>query len=51
MIFFEYLNRFNLRVSVKSASFEALELMHIKPKFSSWSKKLSSNHPELSRDF
>ena len=49
MIFFEYLNRFNLRV--KSASFEALELMHIKPKFLPWSKKLSSNHPELSRDF
>ena len=36
---------------VKSASFEALGLMHIQPKFSSLFRKLSSNHPELTRDF
>ena len=49
--FFEYLERFNLRVTVKSASFEVLGLMHIQSKFSSLFKKLSSNHPELTRDF
>ena len=51
IIFFEYLERFNLRVTVKSASFEVLGLMHIQSKFSSLFKKLSSNHPELTRDF
>ena len=51
IIFFEYLERFNLRVFVKWVSFEALGLMHIQSNFSSLFKKLSSNHPELTRDF
>ena len=50
-MFFEYLERFNLRVSAKSASFEVLGLKHMKSKFSSLFKKLSSYHPDLTRDF
>ena len=51
ILFFEYLGRSNVRVYVKSASFEALGLMHIQSKFSSLFKKLPSNHPKLTRDF
>ena len=59
-MFFKYLDRFNQRVFVKSASFEAfvksasfeaLGLMHIQSKFSLLFKKLSSNHPELIKVF
>ena len=50
-MFFEYLERFNLRVTVKSASFEVSGLMHIQFKFSSLFKKLLSDHLELPRDF
>ena len=51
MLFFEYLGRSKLRVYVKFVSFKALGLMHIQSKFSSLLKKLSSNHPKLTRDF
>ena len=51
IIFFKYLERFNLRVIVKSASLEVLGLMHLQSKFSSLFKKLSSNHPEQTRYF
>ena len=43
-IFFEYLEQFNLRMSVKSASLKPLELVHVRSKFSSLFKKLLSNH-------
>ena len=50
MIFFEYLERFNLRVS-NLLHFKEVGLMHIQFSFSSLFKKPSSNHPELTRDF
>ena len=43
-IFFEYLEQFNQRMSVKSASLKPLELVHVRSKFSSLFKKLLSNH-------
>ena len=51
ILFFKYLERLNLRVFVKSASFETLGLLHVQSNFSSLFKKLSSNHPELGKDF
>ena len=51
ILFFKYLERLNLRVFVKSASFETLGLLHVQSNFSSLFKKLLSNHPELGKDF
>ena len=51
IIVFKYLERFNLRVSVKSAPFEVLRLIYIQSKFLLLFKKLLSNHHELTRDF
>ena len=49
-MFFEYLERCNLRVSVKPTSYESLGLMHIQFKFLSLFNKLSSNHHGLIRN-
>ena len=51
IIFFEYVEWFNLRVFIKYAWFEALVLMHMQSKLSSLFWQLSSTHPHLTTDF